>query len=119
LVRACHPATRVFFALQPIAGVTKPHLTEEEKYLFELYSRTDKIWSRVVEQYAARVAKGYSQTLRQLCGDLGVPYTDLNDLDYEGWCFLDYGHMTDNGYRQVAEYLAGWMRQEAGKQENK
>ncbi len=29
----------------------------------------------------------YSQSLWQICSDLGIAYTDLNDLDFEGWCF--------------------------------
>lgn len=119
IVRACGPAVPVFFALQLFSTLAKPNLTVEEQELFELYRQKDKIWSKVIEPYSVKYLPRYSQSLAQVCADLGVVYTDLNDLDFEGWCFLDHGHLTDHGYRQVAEYLAGWMKSGASRQEGR
>ncbi|MBI4788808.1 MAG: hypothetical protein HY782_17385 [Chloroflexi bacterium] len=119
LVRLCEPSAPIFFALQLCAGVAKPNLTSEEEFLFERLRRKDKIWWKVVDSYTRKFVPRVSQALGQICADLGVAYTDLNQLDFEGWCFYDHGHLTDRGYRQVGEYLAGWMRKETGRQESR
>jgi lysophospholipase L1-like esterase len=110
IVRACGPKVPIFFALQLFSTLAKPNLTVEEQELFELYRQKDKTWSKVIEPYSVKYLPRYSKSLSQVCADLGVAYTDLNDLDFEGWCFLDHGHLTDHGYRLVAQHLARWMK---------
>lgn len=110
IARICGPSTPVFFALQLFVGVAKLNLTVEEQFLSERLRRRDKIWTKAIEPYSDKLLLRYSQSLRQICSELGIAYTDLNDLDFEGWCFYDHGHLTDRGYRQVGEFLAGWMK---------
>jgi acyl carrier protein len=115
LVRICGPSTPMFFALQLFVGVAKPNLTVEEQFLSERLRRRDKIWTKAIEPYSDKLLLRYSQSLKQICSELGIVYTDLNHLNFEGWCFYDHGHLTDKGYRLVGEYLAGWTKRETGK----
>lgn len=109
LVRAFSPRP-VFFAMRPIAAsIAKPNLTIEEQKLIEYHCRKDKTYSQVIEPYTLKLVPQYTQALRQICSDLSVPFTDLNKMPYEGWCFIEYGHLNDEGYRQVGQYLAEWM----------
>jgi lysophospholipase L1-like esterase len=64
----------------------------------------------VIELYT-EIWPQYKQMLSQQCSDLGVPFVDINELNYDdGWYFIDHAHMTDKGYKRVGEYLAAWMK---------
>ena len=40
--------------------------------------------------------------LERGCAELGVPFVDLSQATYTGWCFVDRIHMTDRGYEAAA-----------------
>ncbi|MCP4185381.1 MAG: long-chain-fatty-acid--CoA ligase [Hyphomicrobiales bacterium] len=106
---ACGSSVPVLFALQPMAMIAKPNLTPEEEALFKYYRLRDWEWRTVVDPYAVELWPRYTEALRQMCSDLGVPFTDTSELDFEGWCFVDHGHMTDYGYDYMAKYLTKWL----------
>ena len=39
------------------------------------------------------------------CASSGVPFDDLSEGEYEGWCFVDRVHMTDRGHDAAAAML--------------
>lgn len=113
LARARPDGARLLFAMQPMAMLAKPPaaLTPEEQGLFAVHQHYNSMWKQVVEPYAERLLPAFMDAVANCCADLGVPYTDLNRLDYAGWCFCDQGHLTDRGNRVVADFLAGWLEQ--------
>jgi long-chain acyl-CoA synthetase len=111
LARAKPDGARLLFAMQPMAMLAKPPhaLTPEEEGLFAVHQHYNTMWKQVVEPYAERLLPAFMDAVAEHCAALGVPYTDLNQLDYDGWCFCDQGHLTDRGNRIVADFLANWL----------
>lgn len=111
LARAKPEGARLLFAMQPMAMLAKPPdaLTPEEQGLFAVHQHYNTMWKEVVEPYAEQLLPAFMDAVADHCAALGVPYVDLNRLDYDGWCFCDQGHLTDRGNRIVADHLAGWL----------
>ncbi len=98
---------KVVFALQPIAPRTGKELTAEEATLFEaldvMQARTPR-W-RILKELFETHWETYAERLQQGCSDLDVPFVDLSQATYAGWCFIDRVHMTERGYETAATFL--------------
>jgi hypothetical protein len=105
IARAVGPTARVIFALQPFGLVSKVNLTNEERLLFELRAPENLAVRHLVYRKFPDIWPKYTADLREICRDVGVVFTDLNDVKLDGWCYVDPVHMTDNGYRLVAQHL--------------
>jgi len=101
----------VVFALQPVAQRTGKELTDEEQSLFEaldvMQARTTR-W-RVLRELFETHWGTYADRLEQGCAELDVPFVDLSDAGYTGWCFVDRIHMTERGYELAAAFLGEAM----------
>jgi hypothetical protein len=96
---------RVLFALQPLAPYTGKRLSPEEEELFALLdvlqpNRWPELSHLLETQWGT-----YAGLLKQGCAEVGVPFIDLGQGKYEGWCFIDRIHSTDRGYDTAAELL--------------
>jgi hypothetical protein len=106
LSRARPAASRLVFALQPFAPVWQQRWQVERlvamdrggEELHTLLGYLVAMWSR------------FATGLAEWCQGEGVPFVDLNDVQYRGDAFQDAVHMTDSGYRQVAEAIAREVR---------
>lgn len=105
LQRALPPEARILFALQPTSTLAKPELEPDEQALIAAV-RQFPIWKEVFEPYVRDQLPSYTAAIRDNCEALGVPFVDLNEVDYQGVCFVDYGHTTDLANAQIAAYLA-------------
>lgn len=105
LLRALEPDTRILYAMQPTSTLAKPELAPDEQALLAAV-RQFPIWKDVFEPYVMTQLPAYTAAIRRNCEALGVPYVDLNEIDYDGVCFVDYGHTTDTANMQIANYLA-------------
>jgi acyl carrier protein len=105
LKRALAPGTRLIYAMQPTSTLAKPELEPDEQAMLAAV-RQIPIWQDVFEPYARDQLPAYSAAVRANCEALDVPYVDLNEIDYQGVCFVDYGHTTDVANAQIAAYIA-------------
>jgi hypothetical protein len=105
LARALRPETRILYAMQPTATLAKPELEPDEQALLAA-AQPFPIWKDVFEPYAMDQLPAYTAAIRANCEALDVPWLDLNDVDYRGICFVDYGHTTDLANAQIADHLA-------------
>jgi hypothetical protein len=55
--------------------------------------------------HATKLWPQYVDALAQLCQCNDITFFDLSSAELTGHCFIDSVHMTDNGYRQIAEEL--------------
>jgi hypothetical protein len=96
----------VLFALQPIALKVDKELTEEETELFEVLDVLQELgrWAFIKELVQTRW-RDFAAQLADGCAKLGVPFVDLGDAPYTGWCFLDRIHMNDRGNEIAAGFL--------------
>jgi len=102
--RVAGPECRVVFCIQPLSLRAKTELTDEEDALHDLLIRTkEKVDETLTE--LVTLWPEYKSRLAQMCRDLGVEAVDLEDVDYDGWCFLDHVHLTDTGNLRVAQHL--------------
>jgi hypothetical protein len=105
LSRASRDGARVLFCLQPFASPALRELRPEERRLLEVNARQEGAWSAMRDFMTAH----WEWSARRLsadCSTLGVQFLDLSARRFTGWSFLDHVHMTDDGYRQVAELVA-------------
>lgn len=105
LLRALEPDSRILYVMQPTSTLAKPELEPDEQALLAAV-RQFPIWKEVFEPYVMDRLPAYTAAVRRNCETLGVPYVDLNEVDYRGVCFVDYGHTTDTANAQIAEYIA-------------
>jgi hypothetical protein len=96
----------VVFAFQPSPRQLAKEPTEEEKAIYEAldviqdrggWAFVRKLMETGWRSYGARLAEG--------CAQLGVPFVDLADAPYTGWCFLDRIHMNNRGNDISAAFL--------------
>jgi hypothetical protein len=105
IAKSVGPSARVIFALQPFGLASKLKLTDEERLLFELRAPENLAVRDLVYRQFLEIWPQYTVDLREICRDVGVVFTDLNDVKLDGWCYVDPAHMTDNGYQLVAQHL--------------
>ena len=96
----------LIFAAQPFADATSKARCPEEMRLFRLADDLQGRHWQIMKTCLTELWPRYVARLRLLCESEGIPFTDLNALELEGWCYVDRAHMTDHGYRQVAHRLA-------------
>ena len=103
---------RVIFALQPLVSSTGKQLAPEEEELFTLLdllqpNRWPQLKVLLETHWGA-----YAALLEQGCAEAGVPFVDLAQADYSGWCFVDRVHGTDHGYDTAARLLEQVLQRE-------
>lgn len=108
------PSGKIFFAIQPFADVLKRELVPQEKQLFDLHRKEKRIgeWWRYLNEELKQLWPAYAAGIQKICRDLQIDFADLNEMPFEGWCYVDPVHMTDNGYQQVAHFLAQRIKDE-------
>jgi hypothetical protein len=112
LTRAKRPGARILFAMQPTTTLAKPELSLEEQGLIAVHQHYNSMWRQVFEPYVRDLLPEWIDAVADACAALDVPFTDLNRLDYDGWCFCDQGHLMDRGNQIVADHLADWIARE-------
>ncbi|MCG6940950.1 MAG: acyl carrier protein, partial [Thiohalocapsa sp.] len=112
LLKALPDGARLVYAMQPVAALAKPVLEPDEQALFSVYRQfpfvRNVFLTYLLERVPALVA-----SVRASCDALGVPFFDLNAIDYRGTCCKDDGHTLDEGNRQIAGRLAQWLMESA------
>ena len=100
----------VVFAFQPSPLHVAKEPTEEE---VAIYAALDVIQDRGGWAYVKKLMdtdwRTYGSKLAEGCAQLGVPFIDLNDAAYNGFCFLDRIHMNDWGNDLTAGFLLEGM----------
>jgi acyl carrier protein len=105
LVQAVQPGTPILYAMQPTSSLAKPELAADEQALLAAF-RHYPMWKDVFEPYVMDQLSDYIEVIAGNCDVLDVPFIDLNEIHYQGICFVDYGHTTDAANEQIASYLA-------------
>lgn len=108
LSRARSPGARIVYAMQPTSCLAKPALEPDEQALLAAF-RQYPMWRDVFEPAVRDQLDDYIAGVRGNCDALGVPFVDLNAIDYQGVCFIDYGHTTDLANAHIADYLADYL----------
>jgi hypothetical protein len=100
----------VVFAFQPSPRNIAKEPTEEELAIF---AALDVIQDRggwaYVKQLMDTGWRTYGSKLAEGCAQLGVPFIDLNDAAYTGFCFIDRIHMNDRGNDLTAGFVLEGM----------
>ncbi|MEH1015951.1 hypothetical protein V6U90_22930 [Micromonospora sp. CPCC 206060] len=104
LANAVRDDARVLFCLQPFADPVLREPTEPERELLSLHQERQGPWLTARNHVAANW-DGYAGQLAEGCKHLGVDFLELPARQFTGWSFYDRVHMTDHGYRQVAETI--------------
>jgi hypothetical protein len=91
--------------MQPTSCLAKPELEPDEQAMLAA-TRQFPMWKDVFEPYVRDQLSDYVAAIQRNCEALNVPYIDLNAIDYQGVCFVDYGHTTDTANEQIARFLA-------------
>jgi hypothetical protein len=99
---------RLIVMVQPTPGLQMRDLSPEE---VELLAHYDAAW-HIVPDVAAAVADHktwHRRDMEAMAKEIGFTYVDINDRFGAAlagkWLFVDRAHMTDLGYRSVAERL--------------
>ncbi|HLB41659.1 MAG TPA: hypothetical protein VJN02_02200 [Gammaproteobacteria bacterium] len=101
-IRGARP---LFFVVQPFADSIYKKMTHEENELFEILdSMQGSVWE-FYKKYFIECWPNYISRLSSICQQLNIPFLDLNMVPYSGWSYVDRVHMTDLGYKQVAERI--------------
>lgn len=106
LAKALPPKAKLLFAIQPFADTTGKALCQEERQLFELTDGLQGAPWRILKTSLWEVWPSYVAGLKKICARERVNVLDLNAVELSGWSYVDRVHMTDQGYRQVADLLA-------------
>lgn len=97
---------RLLFCVQPFADPELRDLTEDERAVFAMHDdRRDTGRARDAWDFVRSVWPSYARRLADGCAELRVPVLRLDADRFQGWSFIDRVHMTDHGYRQVADAI--------------
>jgi hypothetical protein len=105
LRRLVPTAAKVVFALQPLALYTEKELSSEEQELFAVLDVVQPNRWPQLKQLLETHWGDYAAALQEGCAAAGIPFVDLSRGDYQGWCFVDRVHMTDDGHDAAAAML--------------
>jgi len=106
IARSRPSGAKLLFVAQPFAECARSQPTVEEQKLFEI---TDKLQSsnwQILKSYIGNLWPPMVAGLKKVCDFEKIAFLDLNQVDLNGWCFVDRVHMNDNGYLQVAQRIA-------------
>jgi hypothetical protein len=92
----------VVFALQPFAAKVEKQWSSEEDEIFAALDVVQGRQWRMMKRLLLTHWDAYAAMLERGCAELGVPFVDLSQATYTGWCFVDRIHMTDRGYDAAA-----------------
>ena len=106
MAKAMPNKDRLIFISQPFGEVESKNRTIEEQQLFEISdsmqgSQWELMKSQLVDMWPRYVAD-----LRKFCQAEGIEFYCLDDLQFNGWTFVDRVHLTDNGYGQIARFIS-------------
>ena len=99
----------LIFLSQPFAAASSRKLSREEQQLFDLADAMQGRHWQIMKSTLVDLWSSYVDELQRVCADEGIVFVDLNSVEYKGWSYVDRVHMTDNGYRQIAERIAEKM----------
>lgn len=101
----------LYYVLQPMANWTRKKLSQEEEMLFaELDSQPGNLWKMVKKNITRDLHSWLQGRLKNICDSHEVHFFDMNkavsDRRLDGkWLYVDRAHLTDEGYRVVADVL--------------
>jgi hypothetical protein len=101
--------TKLIFALQPFSFAIKRSTSTEEKALFAMWDERDGTQEREWKILRTKMIEWWDDYVIGLCNackEHNIQFVDLNTLKFDGWCFIDRIHTTDNGNEQVARRIA-------------
>jgi len=102
---------RLSFVLQPLATWIRERPAPQETLLFDELDKISNFQGVYGDISSMDAGQRYSDTLRNGCEKLGVPFFDLNPIlaqvvGTDDWLFVDRIHFTDSGYDLVSSLLA-------------
>jgi len=101
-----HGSSLTFF-MQPLATWLDKTLSSEENQLFEYLDDLNPSF-RVLAEFLGDWKENYFSDIENICVKLGIPFFNLNSSTFESsdWLFVDRVHMTDEGYKRSARFIA-------------
>jgi hypothetical protein len=106
LTRSLPDEIRPLFVVQPFASACSRDFVPEEQSLFQLTTNlVGSYWQRLKNDLI-ELWPVYVDELEAVCKELEIGFMDLNKQDFQGWVFVDQVHMTDEGYKQAAQFIA-------------
>lgn len=101
-----HSSSLTFF-MQPLATWLDKTLSPEEEQLFEYLDDLNPSF-RVLSEFLGDWKEKYFSDIEGICAKVGVPFFNLNSSNYESsdWLFVDRVHLTDEGYKRSARFIA-------------
>jgi hypothetical protein len=106
LVKLLPSKSRLIFAAQPFASTSKQILSLQEVELFKIMDSLQLWHWQIIKTHLKKLWPEYVAELESFCRTQNISFIDLNQIDFDGWCFVDRIHMTDNGYTQIANAIA-------------
>jgi hypothetical protein len=79
-------------------------LTAEEERILEVLGQRRP--DTEIHRHMVALWPDYVNGIKRACDEDSIPFIDLNQVELEGWCFVDAVHMTRNGEMQIARHLA-------------
>lgn len=104
------PGSQLLFVAQPLASTCRREFTQEEKKLFAILDELQPPEWKTFLGKMTELWMEYVKELRLYCEQADIRFIDSSKLNLTGWCFVDRVHMTDKGYKQMAESVAGELR---------
>ncbi|HLO78443.1 MAG TPA: hypothetical protein VK196_18460 [Magnetospirillum sp.] len=103
--------TRVTFVLQPVSFWINRSPPSAEARLFEEQKAVAEAGDLAIQEFIAKSYERFAIDVAQACAATGIEFIDANPLvaahpDANGFLFVDYCHLTDDGNRVLAEILA-------------
>lgn len=93
--------------IQPFVDQRTRSTSEIERQLLEASDvRQGERWLTIKDR-ALNTWPTYVERLMYAATDAGAQVVDLSDHEFDGFSFIDRVHMTDHGYEQTAERIAG------------
>jgi hypothetical protein len=100
--RVVPDAATVLVVVQPFEPEIARTRTPEEEEIFRLRDTVKNVRVRETIEALRTYYPSFRRGLAEGCRALSLPFVDLSDAAFEGWCFVDRWHMTDRGYDAAA-----------------
>jgi hypothetical protein len=100
------------FILQPIPSWCQKIFSTEEVQLFEFLDQQLISFDALRLLSTQELYYEYCSSLRKVCNDLGINFTDANLFfkSTDEWLFVDRAHLTDRGNVLMAKMLTNVLK---------
>ena len=100
---------KIIFVLQPMAQWCGKELSDEEKQIFNELDSSNKN-TQTLKSLDISKYKSYKDSIAELCNYLNIEFVDSSNFInkknfHKEWLFVDRIHLTDLGYKYIAELI--------------